>query len=265
MPVILVTNDDGIHSEGIIALYNVFREIGKVYVAAPDREQSAVGHALTLHRPLRVEEVEESIYSVNGTPTDCVTIAVNKLLPVRPDLIVSGINRGGNLGDDVTYSGTVSAAIEGTLLGIPSLAISIVTEMENGKWKAEGLHFTDAAQFAGMLGKDVLDKGLPSDTLLNMNVPNKSTKEIKGIKFTRQGKRTYDNSIKEMYDPRGRKHYWIGGGNPLWEQGEDTDFKAIQDGYISVTPIHLDLTNYDALNLLKKDWLKKDWLRKDWL
>lgn len=246
MPVILVTNDDGVHSPGLIALLRAMKELGDAYIVAPDRERSAASHSLTLHRPLKVEEIREHVYTVNGTPTDCVTIGANKVLPKKPDLVVSGINKGGNLGDDVTYSGTVSAAIEGTMLGIPSFAISMVGE--------KNFHFDTASSVALEIGRYILEKSLPYDTLLNANVPNVHRNSIMGIKFTRQGKRIYDNSIQETFDPKGEKHYWIGGGKPYWEHGEDTDFQAIQEGYISITPIHLDLTNYDALEYLKKVW-----------
>lgn len=248
MPLILVTNDDGIHSEGIKVLSETLKDIGKVFVVAPDREKSAVSHALTMHRPLFIEKVGEDKYTVNGTPTDCVVIAVEKILPRRPDIIVSGINRGANMGDDITYSGTVSAAMEGTLFNIPSLAISM--PYEDGK----GFQFATAASFAKRLTQVVLKRGLPSDTLLNVNVPNLSESEIKGIKFTCQGKRVYDNAIHETLDPWGRKHYWIGGGTPSWKDDDNTDFSAVSAGFVSITPLHLDLTNHDALNHLRKDW-----------
>jgi len=248
MPIILVTNDDGVNSQGIKTLTNAMLSLGDVYVIAPEREQSAVAHALTLHRPLRFDKLKKNVYSINGTPTDCVIIGVNKILPRRPDIIVSGINNGGNLGDDITYSGTVAAAIEGTFLGIHSIAISLVRDPSSKK----GAVFRESARFARRLADIVLNNGLPSDTFLNVNVPN--VLKIKGIKLTRQGKRRYDNSVQEMLDPRGRQHYWIGGGTPIGHGGEDTDFDAIQNGFISVTPIHLDLTNYDALRLMKKKW-----------
>ncbi len=250
MPVILVTNDDGVGSFGIRTLAKALRSLGDVYVVAPEREQSAVGHALTLHRPLKFANLNKKVYFINGTPTDCVILGVNRLLPQKPDIIVSGINHGGNMGDDITYSGTVAAAIEGTFLGIPSIAISLVTEPRNNKKKYSG--FQEAARFAQRLVSMVIKKGLPPDTLLNVNVPD--IFKVKGMRLTRQGKRAYDNSIQEMSDPRGRKHYWIGGGTPLWHRGEDTDFEAIQKGFISVTPIHLDLTNYKALEYMRKKW-----------
>lgn len=253
MPIILVTNDDGVYSEGITMLSKALRFLGDVYVVAPEREQSAVGHALTLHRPLKSKKASNRVYFINGTPTDCVILGVNRLLPKKPDLMVSGINNGGNMGDDITYSGTVAAAMEGTFLGIPSIAVSVVAEPPNSstsRRKPPGLR--EAARFTRMLAGMVLKKGLPHDTLLNVNVPD--IQKTKGVKLTRQGKRVYDNSIQEMSDPRGRQHYWIGGGVPLWQSGGGTDFEAIQNGFISVTPIHLDLTNYSALRYMKKNW-----------
>lgn len=263
MPVILITNDDGVGSQGIRILSKALRSVGSVYVVAPEREQSAVGHAFTLHRPLKFEKISNRVYFINGTPTDCVILGVNRLLPQKPDLIVSGINNGGNMGDDITYSGTVAAAIEGTFLGIPSIAVSLVSSRDFGvdsevetlnssvkHKKYPGLQ--EAARFVKRLAGMVLKKGLPPDTLLNVNVPN--ILKAKGVCLTRQGKRVYDNSIQEMLDPRGRKHYWIGGGIPLWHSGEDADFEAIQKGFISVTPIHLDLTNYSALKYMKNNW-----------
>jgi len=245
-PLILVTNDDGVHSPGIIALFKAMKEIGDACIVAPDRERSAVGHALTLHRPLKVEELRENVFSVNGTPTDCVALAVHKILPAKPDLVASGINRGANLGDDITYSGTVSAAMEGTILNIPSFAISLVGE--------KPFHYETAAPFAIKVAEYILEKSLPYDTLLNVNVPNIQRDLIKCIKITRQGKRVYDNAIKEIYSPWGDKHYWIGGGRPFWEHGEDMDIQAVLDGYVSVTPVHLNLTNFEALEYLKKTW-----------
>ncbi len=250
MAVILVTNDDGVHSPGIIALYRTMKNLGDAYIVAPDRERSAAGHSLTLHRPLKVEEIREHVYSINGTPTDCVTLGINKLLPKKPALIVSGINRGANLGDDITYSGTVSAAMEGTIFGIPSIAFSLISDKH--------YHFDTASFFALKIASLVLDHSLPYDTLLNINIPNVRKEEIKGVKFTRQGKRVYDDSIQETYNPWGEKHYWIGGGKPYWEHGADTDIEAIQTNFISVTPIHLDLTNFDALSFLREKWAVLD-------
>ena len=246
MALILVTNDDGVHSQGLAALQKAVEDLGDVYVVAPDRERSAAGHSLTLHRPLRAEALNERTFSINGTPTDCVTLGINKLLPERPAMIVSGINRGANMGDDVTYSGTVSAAMEGTIYGIPSMAFSIAA---SGHY-----HYSTAAAYCRRIAAYVLEHSLPYDTLLNVNVPNLPQERIKGIKITRQGKRIYDNSIQETHDPWGAKHYWIGGGSAHWERGGDTDIEAVQEDMVSITPIHLDLTNYEALAFFRDRW-----------
>lgn len=237
MPRILITNDDGVYSEGIKLLARALAEIAEVIVVAPDREQSASGHSLTLHRPLRIRKMEENWYAVDGTPTDCVNLAVMWLLKDHPpDLVASGINFGLNLGDDVTYSGTVSATFESSLLGIPSIAFS----QEVG----EHFSFKPAARFAGSLVETVLErKDLPGDLLLNVNVP---VGEPQGLRFTRLGHRVYKQSVVEKLDPRGRKYYWIA-GTPEWREAEGTDHDAISRGLISVTPLHLDLTDYRSL------------------
>ena len=242
-PLILITNDDGIHAPGLTALASSLQQIGKIVIVAPDRDNSAASHSLTMNRPLRVQEIATDSYAIDGTPTDCVTIGIGKILTEKPLLVVSGINPGPNLGDDVSYSGTVSAAIEGTMLGIPSMAISLAGE---GSYR-----FETAARFATDLARTILERGLPRDTLLNVNVPNLSAAEIKGIRFTRQGRRVYDDAIKETFDPWGKKHYWIGGGTPTWDAGNDTDAQAILAEYISITPLHLDLTNHAALKKLR--------------
>jgi 5'-nucleotidase len=250
-PLILVSNDDGIHSLGIVALADALRDLGEVVVVAPDRERSAVSHSLTLHRPLRVEEIAAGRHAVNGTPTDCVNLAINGMLRGRrPALVVSGINKGANLGDDVTYSGTVSAAMEGTLLGVPSFAVSLVTR--------DGFRFDAAAAFARRLAGWVLERGLPADTLLNVNVPTPADGDtVRGFALTRMGRRRYGDAIVEKTDPRGKKYYWIGGEEVEQVAEEGTDFHAIAQGLISVTPIHLDLTNYksfEALRALEVPW-----------
>jgi len=246
MPIILVTNDDGVHAEGIRTLYETLRKMADTYVVAPDRERSAAGHSLTIHRPLKIQNISDRIYSVSGTPTDCVAVAVEKLLPEKPALVVSGINIGPNLGDDLTYSGTVSAALEGTIMTIPSIAVSLA--VENG---AEPL-FETAAKIAAEVAEYVLENSLPYDTLLNVNVPNLKPVELKGIRFTRQGKRLYEGSIQETFSPWGEKYYWIGGGIPRWEHAEDTDITAVTEGYVSITPLHPDLTNYKAIDFLRE-------------
>jgi 5'-nucleotidase len=242
---ILVTNDDGIYSEGIMALGKALQEIGEVFIVAPDREKSAIAHSLTLHRPLRVEKIRRNVYSVDGTPADCVHLGVNGILPGRPQLVVSGINKGGNLGDDITYSGTVSAAFEGTLLGIPSFAISLVSRSH--------FKFHTAARFAVRVARHILKKGLPKDTLLNINVPNLDEREIKSYKITQQGRWVHNgNAVIEKVDPRGKKYYWIGEGSLIFDQRGDTDFEAVTNSFISITPLHLDLTNYSSIRELKK-------------
>jgi 5'-nucleotidase len=229
---ILITNDDGVYSEGIKLLAESLAPIAEVVVVAPDREQSASGHSLTLHRPLRMQRLAENRYAVDGTPTDCVNLAVLWLLrDTPPDLVVSGINFGLNMGDDVTYSGTVSATFEGTLLGIPSVAFS----QEVG----EEFSFAPAARFAHELISLLLAEPIPPDLLLNVNVPAGG---FQGVSFTRLGRRIYRQSVVEKEDPRGRKYYWIA-GTPEWQPDEGTDHEAVANGRISVTPLHLDLTD----------------------
>ncbi|MFV1951277.1 MAG: 5'/3'-nucleotidase SurE [Nitrospinota bacterium] len=241
-PLILVSNDDGINSLGLLVLSKSLKKLGEVYVVAPDRERSAASHSLTLHKPLRVDKVAGKMFSVDGTPTDCINLAINSILPRRPALVVAGINKGENLGDDVTYSGTVSAAMEGTLLNIPSIAVSMISK------PGRTFKFEMAAAALVKIARYILKDGLPEDTLLNINVP--LVKKVKGVKVTRLGKRIYDDAVVEKRDPRGKKYYWIGGNELRWEGGEGTDFHAISRGYVSITPIHLDLTNYDSLKEL---------------
>jgi 5'-nucleotidase len=249
-PLILVSNDDGIHSAGLATLADVLEPLGEVVVVAPDREQSACSHALTLHRPLRIDELRPRRYTVDGTPTDCINLAINAILPERPALLVSGINRGANLGDDVTYSGTVSAAMEGTLLGVPSIAVSLV-----GRGPYD---FGTSAAFAAKLAAWVLARGLPADTLLNVNVPaDADGVAARAVVLTRMGRRRYGDAIVEKLDPRGRKYYWIAGEEVPFVAEEGTDFHAVHQGLISVTPIHMDLTNYrtlDALEAVRTTW-----------
>ncbi len=235
---ILACNDDGIQSEGLSHLVDALSEIDDVVVVAPDRERSAVSHALTLEHPLRADEVRPGWYSVDGTPTDCVNLAVNGLLNERPWLVVSGINRGANLGDDITYSGTVSAAMEAVLLGIPGIAFSQVGRV--------AFNFGPAAEFARRLVSALKLREFPPDTLLSVNVPENDSPT--GFAVTRQGKRRYGDAIIEKVDPRGRKYYWIGGAELDFDDEPGTDFAAIHRGLISVTPLHLDLTNYESMD-----------------
>ena len=236
MPIILVTNDDGINSAGIKALADALTDLGEVHVIAPDREQSAVGHALTLHRPLRVDTIGDRWSAVNGTPSDCVNLAILGLLSEPPVLVVSGVNHGSNLGDDVTYSGTVAAAMEGALLGVPSMAVSQVEPDATG--------FAAAGEVARLVAMRVLVEGLPRQTLLNVNVP---PGRLAGIRLTRLGRRVYREKAVREVDPRGRPYYWIGAGPPEWDEDEDSDISAIRAGLSTVTPVHLDLTNYPVL------------------
>lgn len=242
---ILVCNDDGIRSEGILALAEVLRELGTVYVVAPDRERSAAGHSLTLTHPLRVEKVGTRMYAVDGTPTDCVNLAVNGILRGREiALVASGINKGANMGDDITYSGTVSAAMEGTLLGIPSIAVSLASRNH--------FRFDAAARFTLQAARKVLRHGIPRNILLNVNLPNIPAEQIRGVRVTRQGKRVYGEAVVQKRDPRGRKYYWIGGDSLQREEIPGSDLEAVEQNFISVTPIHLDLTHYAAMRALRR-------------
>ena len=244
MPIIMVTNDDGINSPGIKALQQAMRSLGQTVIVAPERDNSAVSHALTMSRPLRIREIEKNMFTLDGTPTDCVVVGIGKLIGNKPDLLVSGINAGPNLGDDISYSGTVSAAIEGTMYGIPSMAMSLAGEAP--------FDFALAMRVATSLARRILADGLPANTLLNVNIPAGDT--FQGFAVTRQGRRLWENSIQETFDPRGRKHYWIGGGTPLRDSSEDTDVSAIHYGLVSVTPIHLDLTNHQGIKHLRSAW-----------
>lgn len=240
---ILITNDDGIHSAGLQALADELQSIGRVAVAAPDRERSAIGHALTLHAPLRAEEIGRDRWAVSGTPTDAVSLGIQGLLKMKPDLVVSGINKGSNMGDDLTYSGTVAAAMEATLMGVPSMAVSLAGQ------KFQYGDFKDAARVAKHLAETILQHGLPADTFINVNVPDSPPK---GVLITRQGKRVYEDAVVENRDPRGRSYYWIGAGELGFQDLEGTDFHALHRGYVSVTPLHLDLTNYAAIDRLRQ-------------
>ncbi len=243
-PLILATNDDGVQAPGLGRLAQALRAVGQVWVVAPDRERNAASHALTLHKPLRVEPVAPRVLACSGTPTDCVNLAVNALLKNPPMLVVSGINRGANLGPDVTYSGTVAAAIEGTLLGIPSVAVSLVDD-------GEPLDYTRAAAFAARLARVVLARGLPPGVFLNVNVPGRPRPAASAppAKITTLGHRVFDrDTIITKQDPRGRSYYWIGENRIAWREQKDADYYAVEEeGVISVTPLHLDLTHYATL------------------
>jgi len=249
-PRILITNDDGFAARGITELHKALEDLGECWVVAPDGEQSAVSHALTLERPLRLRQHGTRQYSVNGTPTDCVTLAMSCLLKDRaPDLVVSGINRGANMGVDVHYSGTVSAAFEGVILGSPAIAVSQVV--------GNGVDLESAKKVAREITLWVLEHGLPSDTLLNINIPSC---EPRGLRLTRLGVRRYTEGVLRQKDPRGRTIYWIGGGEPVWEKIPGTDFNEVGEGWVSVTPLHLDMTSRAFLSEMEADppaWVRE--------
>jgi 5'-nucleotidase len=241
VPQILITNDDGVHSEGIRALADALTPFGTITIVAPIQEASAIGHALTLRRPLRVETIAPQIYAVDGTPTDCINIAIAQILKRKPDLILSGINKGWNLGDDVTYSGTVSGALEGALLGIPSIAVSTQRVRDE-------CEFGPAAKAAALAAEAVLERGLPKFTLLNINVPMGRNK---GFRVTVQARRNHLTVVSERMDPRHRAYYWIEEGQNEWEPHDRSDYQAVRDGFISITPLQPDMTAHAALEYLE--------------
>ena len=248
---LLCTNDDGILAHGLACLIRAAEPLGEVTVVAPDREQSATSHSLTLHHPLRPLPRGERRFQVDGTPTDCVMLAVEALMPERPDFVLSGINHGQNMGEDVLYSGTVAAAMEGLALGIPSIAISFA----GGDLRADVSMLDGQIEVLTPLLRHLTAlPSFPRETLLNVNLPPLPASQIKGVRLTRLGRRVYSDSLKPMRDPWGRDIFWIGGGSISWQGREDSDFRAIQDGYISVTPLHLDLTHFDMLAAAATWW-----------
>lgn len=242
---ILVTNDDGIHAQGIQILIQELSTIAEIYLVAPDRERSGTGHAITVFDPIRVVETSlpgiKQGWIVGGTPVDCVKMAIARLVEEKIDLVVSGINHGSNLGTDVLYSGTVSAAAEGVIMGCPAMAISLDSH------KTQNEHFYYAAKFASRIINLLFRQGIDKSTLVNVNIPDLPESEIQGIRVTKLGVRNYDNLFEERKDPRGNTYYWMGGGIMEEEQHEESDVAAINQGYISVTPINLDLTDYQLL------------------
>jgi len=241
---ILLTNDDGVHAPGLAALIGRVSEVAEVVVVAPDREQSAVSHALTLHHPLRAARISENVFSVEGTPTDCVNLGIHSLLSFRPDLVISGVNRGANIADDVTYSGTVAAALEAPLMGIPAIAVSLVT-------RGAGENYDAAAACAARLARTVFDNGLPRDTYLNVNVPDLPADRLLPPLITCQGKRSYEGTIVDKVDPRGRNYYWIGTADLSFQDIPGTDYHAVSRGHVSISPLHIDLTNHGSIAILK--------------
>lgn len=248
---ILCTNDDGILAHGLACMVKAAESLGEITIVAPDREQSATSHSLTLHHPLRPVRRPDGAYQVDGTPTDCVMLAVEALMPERPDFVLSGINHGQNMGEDVLYSGTVAAAMEAMTLGIPSLAISFA----GGDLRTDPRLIDELVPtLTGLLRHITSLPKLPRGALLNINLPPVSGGKVKGVKLTRLGRRVYSESITPMRDPWNRPIYWIGGGSASWTGPEDSDFRAIADGYISVTPLQLDLTNRDVLDAAENWW-----------
>ncbi|HET9426345.1 MAG TPA: 5'/3'-nucleotidase SurE [Gemmatimonadaceae bacterium] len=248
---LLVTNDDGILAHGLECLVEAASPLGEVTIVAPDREQSAMSHSLTLHHPLRPVRRGERRWQVDGTPTDCVMLAVEALMPERPDFVLSGINHGQNMGEDVLYSGTVAAAMEGLALGIPSIAFSFA----GGDLRADVSRLRELVPvITPLLRHLTTSMTFPPDTLFNINLPPVSAGEVKGPKLTKLGRRVYSNSLQPMRDPWGREVFWIGGGEITWQGEADSDFYAVQEGYISVTPLHLDLTHHLLLGDPERWW-----------
>jgi len=239
--ILLCTNDDGVHSPGLSILSGAASQHGDVCIVAPDRQQSASSHALTLHRPLRLTELERGRYTVDGTPTDCVLLAIREVLKQRPPrFVLSGINHGPNMGEDVLYSGTVAAAMEATILGVPAAAFS---------YAAHGAEHLDSyeALVGELIGSLLARAEFPEETFLNVNLPDRPADAIEGVRVTSLGRRVYHDSLTRSVDPRGHDYVWIGGGRSDWRGRDDSDFRAVRAGYVSVTPLHLDLTNFHLL------------------
>ncbi len=247
-PHILVTNDDGVDALGLLALQKNLREVGEVTVFAPDHNWSAAGHTKTMHKPLRVNQTSlpdgTLAYTSTGAPSDCVALVILGILDHQPDLVVSGINQGANVGHDITYSGTIAAAMEAVISGIPALAVSLDSYQSQD--------FAYAARFAARLVRLVLERGLPPNTFLNVNVPAVPHNEIAGVKITRLGQRVYRDRLVERQDPRGRSYYWIGGEPPIGVPEEGTDIWALANNYVSITPLHLDMTEYQMMEQLRR-------------
>ncbi|MEW5837234.1 MAG: 5'/3'-nucleotidase SurE [Pseudomonadota bacterium] len=243
---ILISNDDGVYSPGIRALAEAMRPLGKVMIVAPDRDRSGASNSLTLSSPLRPRMIEPDMWSVDGTPTDCVHLALTGLLEFKPDIVISGINHGANMGDDVLYSGTVAAATEGRSLGLPAIALSMDAH--------EPQHLAAAGRAAQILVQSIVSHTLPPDTLLNVNIPHRPWDEIKGLRATRLGKRHPSAPMVSALDPRGKPIYWVGPAGAAADEGEGTDFAAIREGWVSVTPIHFDMTRHEAIAALAQ-WL----------
>lgn len=247
---ILCSNDDGVFAHGLDCLLRAASPLGDITVVAPDREQSAASHALTLHHPLRPVRLDERRWQVDGTPTDCVMLAIEALMPERPDWVFSGINHGQNMGEDVLYSGTVAAAMEGLALGVPSIAVSFA----GGNMRSNAEQLERQIEPLSRLLRHLTRLDVPQTTLFNINLPPVENGEIRGVRLTRLGQRVFSDSIKPMKDPWGRPIFWIGAGTISWSGPDDSDFRAIQDGYISVTPLTLDLTHGSLLESAAAWW-----------
>jgi 5'-nucleotidase len=241
---ILVTNDDGILAPGLALLADVCREVANVTVVAPDREQSGTSHSLTLHRPLRPARRPDGAWQIDGTPTDCAMLAIQALMPERPDFLFSGVNHGPNMGEDVLYSGTVAAAMEAVMLGVPGIGISFA-----GNQPETMETYRDV--LVHLIERITSVSDYPRDTLLNINLPRGPASELRGIKVTCLGSRFFSESLTRMQDPWGREIFWIGGGTITWTGGEEADHAAVAEGYISITPLHMDLTNYSLIETVR--------------
>ena len=248
---ILLSNDDGVHAMGLRVLYRELKKLGSVTVVAPLEEKSTTGHSLTIHKPLRLIKMEKDFYGVSGSPADCVYLGIREVLGKMPDLVVSGINRGANLGQDVYYSGTVSAAREACILGIRSMAVSLAIDFKNAKPET-ALHYLSAAKMAVMLLKDIKQFEMPHHTMLNLNVPDLAIGKIKGLQVVRHGFRFYSGSILRRKDHRGKDYYWVGGSYQGFRNDKDTDCFAVDHGYASLTPIKLDSTDLSFSAAIKK-------------
>jgi 5'-nucleotidase len=248
---ILLSNDDGVHASGIRAMYDELKKFGDVVVVAPLEERSTTGHSLTIHKPLRLILMEKHFYVVAGSPADCVYLGIREVLKQLPDLVVSGINRGANLGQDVYYSGTVSAAREATILGIPSLAVSLCVDFKKAKAE-EKLHYRSAAKTAVKLLRSLKGTQLPPHTLLNLNVPDVPFSKIKGVKLARQGFRFYSGSVLRRKDHRGRDYFWVGGQYKGFRKDDGTDCSVVEQGFAALTPLKLDSTDLLTMNALGK-------------
>ncbi|GAW86452.1 5'-nucleotidase [Bathymodiolus platifrons methanotrophic gill symbiont] len=245
---ILLSNDDGYLAQGLVALADGLRLVADISVVAPDKNRSAASNSLTLEMPLRAQQMDNGFIKVDGTPTDCVHLAITGLLETEPDMVFAGINHGANLGDDVLYSGTVAAATEGRFLGLPAIAISMVS--------SDPQYFDTAVKVAGIILQRLLEQPLAKDILLNINVPDLPWSEINGFQSTRLGQRHKAEPVIETQDPRGRTIYWVGPPGAEQDAGPGTDFYAVSQGYVSVTPLQLDLTRYDMLDKVK-EWLPR--------